>query len=83
MPIIKSGAGKSEDGQATRFKRAQGAQGRAKPDPPGKVAVRIISVDERSADLTHKSGNRREDIVLEGTTVGEVYEHLLKALGLE
>jgi hypothetical protein len=76
----------------TPFKKA-GKIKSAKPDRRGYVAVRVIlmrdppngegtdtAVQSNSSQFFPMPGNRREDIVLQDTTVGEVYEHLNKVL---
>lgn len=52
----------------------------AKPDKRGIVAIRIFLQDPNRGDLYPVYGNRREDILLEDTTVGEVREAIEKAL---
>ena len=60
------------------FKRAKVQS--TKPDKQGKVVVKIFrplnDLNLTSPDIN----NRREDIVLESTTVGEVFEAIEKLL---
>lgn len=47
----------------------------SKPDKPGKVVIRVFLVDEtRAGGLFPVSGNLKEDIFLEDTSVGVVVE---------
>lgn len=52
-----------------------------KPDKKGKVIIRIFLQDEKSGQpFTALAGNRRKDLVVEDSTVGEVCEILHDAL---
>lgn len=61
----------------------QKVEGAGKPDKIGRVAIRIFLIHEPAfarGDLTAATGNRREDIVLTNTTVGEVTKAIRQQL---
>lgn len=49
----------------------------SKPDKKGRVMIKIFLIDEeKKAGVFPVNGNRKEEIVLEGTTVGEVINEM-------
>jgi hypothetical protein len=44
------------------------------PDKKGTVVIKIILIDEKKGEAAW--GNRKEQIALEDTTVGEVYDYI-------
>lgn len=61
------------------FKKAEGVAAHKKDDR-GKVVIKIMLQDPRKPDFP-VTGNRKEVIVLEDATVGEVVDAINKALG--
>lgn len=58
----------------------RGAHGSTKADARGQVVVKLILQDPKKIAGQPVVGNRREDIVIENTSVGEVAEAINRAL---
>lgn len=51
-----------------------------KPDKKGKIVIRIFKRDEKKTDFFPEIGNRREDIIVDEATVGEVFDVIEQTL---